>query len=105
MKLDDGTMHKADAVNVNAVGDKTTLSLRPERIEIYNNEDLDNLIEGTIKEILYLGDHLRVVMDVAGNDDFIVKVRNKSNGWDISEGQKIKIGWSAEDCKALDAVV
>lgn len=105
VKLADGTLLKADAVNVGAVGDKTTLSLRPERIEIYNNADLDNLIEGTIKEILYLGDHLRVVMDVAGNDDFIVKVRNKSSGWDISEGQKIKIGWSAEDCKALDAVI
>ncbi|MEP2981205.1 MAG: ABC transporter ATP-binding protein [Lentilitoribacter sp.] len=105
VKLSDGTILKADAVNIGDVGDKTTLSLRPERIEIYNNADLDNLIEGTIKEILYLGDHLRVVMDVAGNDEFIVKVRNKASGWDISEGQKIKIGWSAEDCKALDAVI
>lgn len=102
--LADGTILKADPVNIGAVGDKTTLSLRPERIEVYNNEGLDNVIEGKVKEILYLGDHLRVIMNVAGNEDFIVKVRNKASGWDINEGQTIKVGWSAEDCKALDPV-
>jgi putative spermidine/putrescine transport system ATP-binding protein len=102
--MSDGTILKADPINIGEVGDATTVSLRPERIEVVDNENLDNVIEGKIKEILYLGDHLRVVMDVAGNPDFIVKVRNKASGWSFSEGQTIKIGWSAIDCKALDAV-
>ena len=33
VKLDDGTMLKADKVNVGSVGDRTTISLRPERVE------------------------------------------------------------------------
>lgn len=104
VKLADGTVINAERTFKGNVGDKTTISLRPERVEAYDNSDMDNIVEGKIKEILYLGDHLRVVMDVAGNPDFIVKVRNKAGGWDLKEGQTIKIGWHSTDCKALDAI-
>ena len=104
VELDDGTMLKADAVNVEGVGSRTTISLRPERVEMYPDKKLENQIEGTIREVLYLGDHLRVVMSVAGNPEFIVKVRNRGERWQLAEGQKQKIGWAASDCKALDPV-
>lgn len=104
MTLADGTKLTAEAVNIGAVGSKSTISLRPERIEISPDAQRENLVEGTVKEVLYLGDHLRIVMSVAGNDEFIVKVPNGGRKPAPVEGQKYQIGWSAIDAKALDAV-
>jgi len=98
----DGTMVKATRVNVNAAGDRTTLSLRPERVEIDPPKSMNNAVTGTVKELLYLGDHIRVRMMVAGDDEFIVKVRNRADKRPLKEGQKIKIGWNSGDCRALD---
>ncbi len=102
--LDDGTRLKAEAVNVSKVGERTTISLRPERIEFDDPKKQENVVSGEIREILYLGDHLRVVMSVAGNPEFIVKVRNRGQKRPLAAGQKVDIGWAARDCKALDAV-
>jgi putative spermidine/putrescine transport system ATP-binding protein len=102
--LDDGSSVQADPVNVAGVGERTTLSLRPERIELAPRSPMDNLLDGRIEELIYLGDHIRVRMNVAGNDDFVVKVRNVTGGTRFKEGETAKVGWLAGDCKALDAV-
>ncbi|MBN8194756.1 TOBE domain-containing protein, partial [Bacillus sp. NTK074B] len=52
---------------------------------------------------IYMGDKFRVRLRVAGNDDFIMKYRNAQDQGRYSPGQKIQIGWQAEDCRALDA--
>ena len=80
------------------------LSLRPERIEVVPTDEHENQVDGLIEELIYLGDHIRVRMNVCGNDEFIVKVRNRGQRWDLQEGHRRKIGWAASDCKALDAV-
>ena len=103
VRLADGTKVKAEKVNVDNVGDKTLLSLRPERVEIDPPAKLDAQIEGKIEELIYLGDHIRVRIHVAGNDDFIAKVRNRADKRVLEEGQTIRVGWNATDCKALDA--
>lgn len=105
LTLDDGTQIEAEAVNIQGVGSRSTLSLRPERIELEPAETRDNIVNGVVKEVLYLGDHLRIVMSVAGNDEFIVKVPNGGRNTIPVEGQVYKLGWSAVDAKALDAVV
>ena len=102
VRLDDGTRVKAQKVNVGAKGDRTSLSLRPERVEIDPSEKMDNVLTGKIQELIYLGDHIRVRMNVAGNPEFVVKVRNRGQRRNLSEGQDIKIGWAVADCKALD---
>jgi putative spermidine/putrescine transport system ATP-binding protein len=104
VRLPDGTELVADAVNISGVGGKTTISLRPERIEVIPTDQHQNQVEGLVEELIYLGDHIRVRMKVAGNDEFIVKVRNRGERWDLKKGQMHKIGWAAKDCKALDAV-
>ena len=65
---------------------------------------MDNLVKGRIEEMIYLGDHIRVRMAVAGNNEFVVKVRNRGEKRDLSVGQMVEIGWAAADCKALDPV-
>lgn len=102
--LDDGTSVKSEAVNVSAIGDRTTISLRPERVEVDFAVAMDNTLSGTVSEILYLGDHLRIVMTVAGNKEFIAKVRNRGELRPLQKGQTVTVGWAAGDCKALDPV-
>ncbi|MGN6549954.1 MAG: ABC transporter ATP-binding protein [Pararhizobium sp.] len=104
VRLADGTLLKAEKINVRSVGDHTTLSLRPERVEFDITDDMDNIVSGRIEELIYLGDHIRVRMSVAGNPEFVAKVRNRGQKRQLAEGQMAKIGWAARDCKALDAV-
>ena len=104
VELDDGTRVVADPVNVSRTGERTTISLRPERIELDSEHALDNGVEGTIREVIYLGDHLRVIMRVAGDDDFVVKVRNRGERRTLEPGARHRVGWAAADCKALDEV-
>lgn len=91
-------------VNTGNIGDKTSLSLRPERVEI-NPEDgkFPNIFEGKVQELIYLGDHIRTRVDVCGHDDFIIKMPNAADHAKLSKGSPIKVGWSMDDCRALDA--
>lgn len=102
--LDNGTQVSAEAVNIGEPGSRSTISLRPERIELAPQDQRENLLDGRVNEVLYLGDHLRVVMSVAGNDEFIVKLPNGGRNPNPVEGQTYKLGWSASDTKALDPV-
>ncbi len=102
VRLDDGQEVRVLKVNVGGVGDRTTLSLRPERVEIDPPDQMDDVLVGSVEELIYLGDHIRVRMQVAGNDEFIVKVRNRSGRNVLKRGESVKVGWVASDCRALD---
>jgi putative spermidine/putrescine transport system ATP-binding protein len=105
VEVADGEMIKALRVNVDAVGDRTSLSLRPEKVTVNPAEgQLENVFESTVKELIYLGDHIRTRVSICGNDDFIVKVPNAYGYLSIKKGQQIKLGWSSEDCHALDTL-
>jgi putative spermidine/putrescine transport system ATP-binding protein len=101
--LGSGDVVNALKVNVSGVGERTTLSLRPERVEVdpdpgkYPNE-----FEGKVQELIYLGDHIRTRASVSGHDDFVVKVANSSKHASLKEGATVKFGWTMEDCRALD---
>jgi putative spermidine/putrescine transport system ATP-binding protein len=104
VEVDGGETVKALKVNVNAVGEMTSMSLRPERVTINPAEgSVENVFEGMVKELIYLGDHIRTRVSVCGNDEFIVKVPNSHGHFMINKDQKIKVGWSSDDCRALDA--
>ena len=60
-------------------------------------------LTGRVLELIYLGDHMRCRMEVAGNDHFIVKVPNTHAHAALQVGQETPIGWVTEDCRALDA--
>jgi putative spermidine/putrescine transport system ATP-binding protein len=100
--LDSGDVVKAFAVNVKK-GERTLLSVRPERVEINPGKSaVDGLLQGKIAELIYLGDHVRARLEVAGHRDFVVKVPNKANMGHVEEGKVVHVGWKASDCRALD---
>ncbi len=99
----DGSIIEALPVKIGAVGSGTTLSLRPERVVINPpSGSLPNMFSGRVEELIYLGDHMRSRVTVCGNSDFIVKVPNASGHVHLQPGEIVTVGWSAEDCRALD---
>jgi putative spermidine/putrescine transport system ATP-binding protein len=103
VQIDGGPVVQALAVNCGAAGNKTMLSVRPERILI-GDASAPNAMEARVVELIYLGDHIRCRMEVAGNDTFIVKVPNSHAHAALNVGEVTPIGWVTEDCRALDAV-
>jgi len=104
VELDSGGTVEALAVNIAGQGEKTTLSLRPERVLINPPADrYPNTFEAKVEELIYLGDHIRTRINFAGNDQFVVKVPNAQGHAIINEGGAVRVGWAMEDCRALDA--
>ncbi len=103
VKTDSGDIVVATKINVSSVGERTTLSLRPERIFISPDDNkTPNTYSAMVKELIYHGDHIRTRFSVCGDDDFIVKVPNSADNTSLIEGKEVNIGWMSEDCLALD---
>ena len=102
VKLNSGAEILANPIVAKSKGEKTTVSLRPERALIDPDTEMDNNHKGKIEEVIYHGDHTRLRLDLLGNKQFILKVPNSSNRMDIKEGKEINIGWNSTDCRALD---
>ena len=92
----------ANPISIKGKGEKTKISLRPERALINPSDKMDNIHSGKIEEVIYHGDHTRVRINLLGNNQFILKVPNSSANMDIKLGKDIKIGWNSEDARALD---
>ncbi len=103
VEVDGGGPVQAFNVKAGAVGEAASLSLRPERVEI-NPPDgkYPNVFNGKVEELIYLGDHIRSRVNVCGHDDFIVKVPNATGHPQLSKGSDVRVGWTVEDCRALD---
>ena len=105
VQLDDGSLIDCKPVNVEKVGDRTRVSIRPERVE-YNKKRINkqaHTLTAEVLEFIYMGDIFRTRLRVAGNDDFIIKTRNAPDQQRLTAGQQIEIGWLPKDCRALDA--
>jgi len=105
VKLDSGDIIDAKPVNVSNVGDRTKVSIRPERVE-FDKSRLSpdaHTLKAEVLEFIYMGDIFRTRLRVAGIDDFIIKSRNAPDQVRLTPGSQIEIGWLAQDCRALDA--
>jgi putative spermidine/putrescine transport system ATP-binding protein len=105
VRLDDGELIDCKPVNVSKPGERTRVSIRPERVE-YNKERLQegvHTLKAEVLEFIYMGDIFRTRLRVAGNEDFVIKTRNAPDQVRLQPGTQIEIGWLPEDCRALDA--
>ena len=66
------------------------------------NFSVINNFDAKVKELIYLGDHIRSRVEVCGNDQFIVKIPNSYKEANLKEGATVKLSWKASDSRALD---
>ena len=105
VRLDDGSVIDAKPINVTEVGQRTKVSIRPERVEFNKDrlKDGAHTLKAEVLEFIYMGDIYRTRLRVAGTDEFIVKTRNAPDQRRLKPGEMLDIGWLPSDCRALDA--
>ena len=103
VKTDHGDAVLAKKINVKNVGDRATLSLRPECVTINpDKEKYENVFPATVEELIYLGDHIRTRFNIGGQNDFIVKLPYSARQIHLKPQQTVTVGWKVDDCLALD---
>jgi putative spermidine/putrescine transport system ATP-binding protein len=73
VELGRGEKVEALAVNVGQTGEPVTLSIRPSASASTAPASCVNRFSGRVAEFIYLGDHVRVRLEVCGKTDFFVK--------------------------------
>jgi putative spermidine/putrescine transport system ATP-binding protein len=89
-----------------AAGSRVTVSLRPERVQIAGaGHTIDKApgrhLRGTLREIIYLGDHVRARVVLPGNDDFTVKRPIDEAHRLPAVGGAVDLAWLPEHCRTF----
>ncbi len=106
VKLARGENVQALAVKVGASGEPVSLSIRPERVRLNAaSEHCANRFSGRVAEFIYLGDHVRIRMEVCGNPNFFVKQPIAELDPALSVGDVVPLGWHVEHVRALDPLL
>ena len=99
-----GLTVNAFMVEAHAVGDQVVLAVRPERTGLAAEAGMyTNEFEVQVRDMAFLGDHLRVLTDVGGQG-FVVKIPNIVGHGGVLAGESVRIGWATLDCRALRPV-
>jgi putative spermidine/putrescine transport system ATP-binding protein len=101
VRLQDGSEVVASIAADLAVDAPVVLSLRPERVVIGDAGEGSNRFAAQVLEVIYLGDHCKLRMRVAGNDDFIAKVPAGHAAASSTGGDPLTVSWRARECIAL----
>ena len=106
VELGRGEKVEALAVNVGRTGEPVTLSIRPERVSLNgSSESCVNRFSGRVAEFIYLGDHVRVRLEVCGKTDFFVKQPIAELDPGLAVGDVVPLGWQVEHVRALDPLL
>jgi len=77
------------------------LSIRPERVMIGDAGNGGNRFDARLEEVIYLGDHCKLRLGLAGSDAFVAKIANTGEAARMSRGDAIVASWLPESCLAL----
>ena len=84
------------------------IAVRPEWMDVWRPGEVpagENALAGTIRDVIYLGETMHVVVSVAGREDVTVAVRNEGQlikplPW--RRGEEAAVAWLPEDCQILE---
>jgi putative spermidine/putrescine transport system ATP-binding protein len=79
------------------------LVVRPEAVRFAGPSPLDCVLDGTVEEMIYVGDTTRYKVRIA--DDLIVtaKLQNRSGEVRATPGERCSLGWQRDDAIVVDA--
>ena len=84
------------------------LAIRPEWMDLFVPGEApprENALDGTVQEVIYLGETMHVIVDLGGGQRVTVALRNEGQlskplVWRI--GDQVAVGWLPEDCQVLE---
>ncbi len=101
VRLADGSAVAATIDADLAVGATVVVSVRPERVAVGEHPSLANRFTGELLEVIYLGDHCKLRLRVAGSESFVAKVPAGDAHSVAARGTRLPVAWAAGDCRAL----
>jgi spermidine/putrescine transport system ATP-binding protein len=89
-------------------GCEVRIAVRPEWMDVFKPDAIppgENALIGTIRDIIYLGETMHVIVTVPGSGDVTVAVRNEGQlikplTW--KKGDAAAVAWLPEDCQILE---
>lgn len=81
-------------------GDKVAVSLRPERLKVDGSANTENVIDVTVDDVVYQGDHLRLHLSAG---PLRLVARAERGGPDWRPGTTVNAAFRAVDCSVFSA--
>ena len=84
------------------------IAVRPEWMDVWHPDTVpagENAVGGIIRDVIYLGETMHVIVSVPGGEDVTVAVRNEGQlikplPW--RRGDEAAVAWLPEDCQILE---
>jgi len=105
------TLRTRNGLEVGATVDKLPpdytavgFSVRPESVQLNaqpGNAPHDNVFEGTVASMVYLGDVVEVAVSLPSTDQFVAFLSTNAQSAPLDEGQTVWISWPAQDSNLL----
>jgi putative spermidine/putrescine transport system ATP-binding protein len=91
-------------------GKRLRIAVRPEWMDVCRPDAVpagENAIGGTIRDVIYLGETMHVIVTVPDGEDVTVALRNEGQlikplPW--KRGDQAAVAWRPEDCQILEEV-
>jgi putative spermidine/putrescine transport system ATP-binding protein len=86
-----------------ANGSAVALTVRPEKIVASENgfsPDM-NVVEGTIDDVVFVGEMRRYVVTLPGGQLLVLKAQNRSGVRNFARGDMIRVCWNVNDCRLV----
>lgn len=98
---DDHTLN-GPAVEGVPVGDQVCFVVRPERIRFADGpDDGPNVIKGVVKEVIYVGDTTKYLIETPRGETLVLKHYTRHNQIPYQRGQDVAVTWTTADVVTL----
>ena len=80
----------------------SSIAVRPERVQLAGEGEGTNRLDATVRELIYLGDQIRLRIELAGKHEFTIKAPVSQLDRSLRPGDAIRVGLDPAHTRALD---
>ena len=96
-RIDSGVIITARSPATHALGSTVGFVVRPEALRpLADGEAVDNVATGTVREVVYLGDAIKYVLDLDGGTGLSVRWPYLPSNRTLDVGARVRVAWSAD---------
>ncbi len=101
VELDNDNRLQGTPVNLPPGASQVAAAIRPERILINPDDGCRNILSAKVRQSVYFGDYMRVVVALSQEQELAIKLPNDRSKGNPAIGQRVKIGWHPGDCRVF----
>ena len=101
VRVADGCVIEAVAVDAGGPGEATLLAIRPEHLVLAPAGAYANTLSARVEDLIYQGDIARIRLNVLDGRELIAKVPIRFADTSFKRADIIAVAWQAEDCRAF----